>query len=164
MAYLLFIIVGILLGAGLIGAYLLGHERGRLKAIDEMARTFGGQVLGGGRMLGGGNEQGGARPEAEMALVGETEANSDGEPRQAIIGKLAVGEDVELKRDRSEAHGVRVVSRLGEIGRLAPDDAQNIAAYLDSGGRVSASIAHITAAGNHAALNVVINVVGLQGN
>ncbi len=159
MAYLLFIIVGILIGAGLIGAYLLGQERGRLKAIDEMARTFG------GRMLGAGEAQGAAaaRPEAEMAIVGETETNGDGSSRQAIIAKLGLGEDVELKREQG-AGEISVVSRLGAIGRLAEEDARNIGAFLDGGGRVSASIAHITgAAGANAGLNVVINVVGLSG-
>jgi len=156
MTSLLFIIVGILIGAGLIGAYLLGQERGRLKAIDDMARTFG------GRMLGGAGEPAGQRPEAEMALVGETETNGDGGSRQAIIAKLAVGEDVELKRELG-LHEIRVVSRLGQIGRLSGEDAKNIGAYLDSGGRVSASIAHITGADNHASLNVVISVVGLSG-
>lgn len=155
MTTLVFIFIGMAIGAALVGAYLLGRERGRLAAIDEVARTMGGRLLGKRR------ERGAAeRAQAEMAVVGET--NGDGQDRQAIIAKLKAGDDVDLVRehgDAGEPNAVRVVSRFGGIGRLARADADNLAPYLDSGGRVSASIAHISGG----ALNVVLSVVAIDG-
>ena len=46
MATLVFIFVGMLIGAALVGAFLMGRERGRTKAIDDVARTMGGQLAG----------------------------------------------------------------------------------------------------------------------
>lgn len=162
MTALAFILIGIAIGVALVGAYLLGRERGRIRAIDEVARTFGGRLLGGGKRERGGD---GERPQAEMAVVGETETNTDGTSRQEIIAKLGVGEDVELVRERAyaaEPNAVRVVSRRGEIGRLARADADNLAPYLDRGGRVSASIAFINGGtSTNTAYNVVISVVAL---
>lgn len=156
MATLVFIFVGILLGAALVGAFLMGRERGRVKAIDDVARTIGGGLLGRGRA------EAEERPHAEMTVVGETEINADGHARQDIIAKLRMGEDVELVRDGGEPAAVRVVSRLGEIGRLKPADAERLAPYLDQGGRVSASIAHIDGGtSTNTAFNVVISVVAL---
>jgi hypothetical protein len=101
-----------------------------------------------------------------MAVAGETETNADGSSRQAIIAKLATGEDVELVRDSGDAgnpNAVKVVSRGGEIGRLSRSDADNLAPYLDSGGRVSAAIAHIDGGtSTNTAFNVVISVVALD--
>jgi hypothetical protein len=158
MTALVFIFVGIAIGAALIGAYLFGRERGRAGAIDDVARTIGGKLVGRGE---------GDRTQAEMAVVGETETNADGTARQEIIAKLAVGEDVELVRDRArsdEPNAVRVVSRRGEIGRLARADADRLAPYLDGGGRVSASIAFINGGtSTNTALNVVVSVVALDG-
>jgi hypothetical protein len=160
MTTLLFIIIGMAIGAALVGAYLLGRERGRMRAIDEVARTMGPQILG-PRRTGRGE-----RAEAEMALVGETETNGDGRSRQDIIAKLRSGEDVELERDRSDAsapNAVRVRSRLGEIGVLSRADADNVAPFLDGGGRVSASIAHINGGtSTNSTFNVVISVVALN--
>lgn len=155
MATLVFIFVGMLIGAALVGAFLMGRERGRTKAIDDVARTMGGQ-------LAGRNE----RSHAEMTVVGETETNADGTARQDIIAKLSTGEDIELERVTVEGdpHAVRVVSRLGEIGRLKREDAQRIAPYLDGGGRVSAAIAHIDGGtSTNVAFNVVISVVAVDG-
>jgi HIRAN domain len=156
MATLVFIFVGILIGAALVGAFLMGRERGRTKAIDDVARTIGGGLAGRGE----------ARTHAEMAVVGETETNADGSARQDIIAKLRTGEDLELERvhtDATEPSAVRVVSRLGEIGRLKRDDAERLASYLDGGGRVSASIAHIDGGTSaNVAFNVVISVVALE--
>jgi hypothetical protein len=156
MATLVFIFVGILIGAALVGAFLMGRERGRTKAIDDVARTMGGGLIGRGE----------ARTHAEMTIVGETETNADGRARQDIIAKLHTGEDVELERvhaDAAEASAVRVVSRLGEIGRLKREDAERLAPYLDGGGRVSASIAHIDGGTtSNVAFNVVISVVALE--
>lgn len=158
MSGIVFIILGILIGAALIGAYLMGREHGRLKAIDEVARTMGGRIIDGGRAE--------ERREAEMTVVRETETNADGHARQDIIAKLAMGDDVDLVRERadsSEPNAVRVISRLGEIGRLARSDANNVAPYLDGGGRVSASIAHISGGtSTNTAFNVVLSVVALS--
>jgi hypothetical protein len=158
MSAIVFIILGILIGAALFGAYLMGREHGRLKAIDDVARTMGGRIIDGGRAE--------ERREAEMTVVRETEVNPDGRSRQDIIAKLATGDDVDLVRERSdtsEPNAVRVISRLGEIGRLARSDANNIAAYLDGGGRVSASIAHISGGTNtNTVFNVVLSVVALS--
>lgn len=163
MATLVFIFVGILIGAALVGAFLMGRERGRVKAIDDVARTIGGGMLGRGEARADGDE----RPHAEMTVVGETETNADGRARQDIIAKLRMGEDVELERVRGDADDpvtVRVVSRLGEIGRLSRADAERLAPYLDQGGRVSASIAHIDGGtSTNTAFNVVISVVALEG-
>jgi hypothetical protein len=74
----------------------------------------------------------GERSQAEMTVVGETDSNADGRARQEIIAKLRTGEDVDLERERadaSEPEAVRVVSRLGEIGRLSRADAATIAPY-----------------------------------
>jgi hypothetical protein len=155
------ILIGILLGAALVGAYLLGRERGRLKAIDEVARTMAPQIMGRrGRREGG-------RAEAEMAVVGETQTNADGKARQDIIVELRPGEDIDLVRERSDAsepNAVRVVSRLGEIGRLSRTDADTLAPYLDGGGRVSASIAHINGGtSTNSTFNVVLSVVAIDG-
>jgi len=156
MATLVFIFVGILIGASLVGAFLMGRERGRTKAIDDVARTIGGGLPGRSE----------ARTHAEMTVVGETETNADGNARQDVIAKLRTGEDVELERvhtDAAEPSAVRVVSRLGEIGRLKRDDAERLASYLDGGGRVSASIAHIDGGTSaNVAFNVVISVVALE--
>lgn len=158
MTALVFIFVGIVIGAALIGAYLFGRERGRARAIDDVARTLGGNLVGRGD---------GERTQAEMVVVGETETNADGVARQDIIAKLAVGEDLELVRDRSNAgepSAVRVLSRRGEIGRLARADAERLAPYLDGGGRVSASIAFINGGtSTNTSLNVVVSVVALEG-
>lgn len=163
MATLVFIFVGILLGAALVGAFLMGRERGRVKAIDDVARTIGGGMLGRRE----GRAEAEERPHAEMTVVGETEINADGRARQDIIAKLRMGEDVDLVRDGADAGepaAVRVVSRLGEIGRLKPADAERLAPYLDQGGRVSASIAHIDGGtSTNTAFNVVISVVALEG-
>jgi hypothetical protein len=149
------ILIGILLGAALFG------ERGRLKAIDEVARTMAPQIMGRrGRREGG-------RAEAEMAVVGETQTNADGKARQDIIVELRPGEDIDLVRERSDAsepNAVRVVSRLGEIGRLSRTDADTLAPYLDGGGRVSASIAHINGGtSTNSTFNVVLSVVAIDG-
>lgn len=161
MTGLAFILIGIAIGAALVGAYLLGRERGRIKAIDEVARTMAPQILGRREKRGGG------RAEAEMAVVGETESNADGKSRQDIIVELRPGEDIDLVRERSNAsepNAVRVVSRLGEIGRLARTDADMIAPYLDGGGRVSASIAHINGGtSTNSSFNVVLSVVAIDG-
>ena len=161
MATLVFIFVGILIGAALVGAFLMGRERGRVKAIDDVARTIGGGLIGRSETRADGEQ----RPHAEMTVVGETEINADGRARQDIIAKLRMGEDVELERVRADAGeppAVRVVSRLGEIGRLKPADAERLAPYLDQGGRVSASIAHIDGGtSTNTAFNVVISVVAL---
>lgn len=157
MSAIVFILLGILIGASLIGSYLMGREHGRLKAIDEVARTMGGRIIDGGRV---------EEPrEAEMTVVRETETNPDGRPRQEIIAELSAGDSVNLVRERSDANepnAVRVVSRLGDIGRLARTDANNVAPYLDGGGRVRASIALISASSStNAVLNVVLSVVAL---
>ena len=156
MATLVFIFVGILIGASLVGAFLVGRERGRTKAIDDVARTIGGGAVA----------EGDTRTHAEMTVVGETETNADGRARQDIIAKLRTGEDVELERIRADAEepsAVRVVSRLGEIGRLKRDDAARLAPYLDGGGRVSASIAYIDGGtASNVAFNVVISVVEVE--
>jgi hypothetical protein len=154
------ILIGILLGAALVGAYLLGRERGRLNAIDEVARTMAPQIMGKrGRREG-------ERSQAEMAVVGETQTNADGKARQDIIMELRPGEDIDLVRERgdaSEPNAVRVVSRMGEIGRLSRADADTIAPYLDGGGRVSASIAHISGGtSTNTAFNVVLSVVAIE--
>jgi len=158
MTALVFIFVGIAIGAALIGAYLYGRERGRAGAIEDVARTIGGKLVGRGE---------GERTQAEMAVVGETETNADGTARQDVIAKLSVGEDVELIRDRAdgdEPNAVRVVSRRGEIGRLGRADADRLAPYLDGGGRVSASIAFINGGtSTNTVLNVVVSVVALEG-
>lgn len=161
MSALVFIFIGIALGAALVGAYLFGRERGRMRTIDEVARTVGPQLLDRrGRREGG-------RAEAEMAVVGETETNADGKARQDIIMELRPGEDIDLVRERGDAaepNAVRVVSRLGEIGRLSPADAETIAPFLDGGGRVSASIAHINGGtSTNAVFNVVLSVVEIAG-
>jgi hypothetical protein len=161
MSTLVFIFVGIALGVALVGAYLLGRERGRMKAIDEVARTMAPQILGKhGR-------SGGERAQAEMAVVGETGTNADGKSRQDIIVELRSGEDIDLVRERSDAsepNAVRVMSRLGEIGRLSRADADTLAPYLDSGGRVSASIAHINGGtSTNSVFNVVLSVVAIEG-
>jgi hypothetical protein len=161
MSALVFIFIGIALGAALVGAYLLGRERGRMRAIDEVARTMAPQIMGKrGRREG-------ERSQAEMAVVGETETNADGKARQDIILELRPGEDVDLLRERadaSEPNAVRVVSRLGEIGRLSRADADTIAPYLDGGGRVSASIAHINGGtSTNSTFNVVLSVVAIEG-
>jgi hypothetical protein len=162
MTTLVFIFLDIVIGAALVGAYLLGRERGRMRAIDEVARTMGARLMGKRRR----SANGGERAKAEMAVVGETETNADGSSRQAIIAKLANGEDVELVRERGnprEPNAVRVVSRHGDIGLLARSDADNLAPYLDSGGRVSASIAHIDGGtSTNAAYNFVVSVVALD--
>jgi hypothetical protein len=162
MSTLVFIFIGIVIGAALVGAYLLGRERGRMRAIDDVARTMGERLLS----KGGRSAKGGERAKVEMAVVGETETNADGSARQAIIAKLATGEDVELVRDGGsprDPNAVKVVSRLGEIGRLARSDADNLAPYLDSGGRVSAAIAYIDGGNStNTAFNVVISVVALD--
>lgn len=156
MATLVFIFVGVLIGAALVGAFLMGRDRGRTKAIDDMART-----------MSGGLSERSERSQAEMTVVGETETNPDGRARQDIIAKLRTGEDIELERVRTEPDepsAVRVVSRLGEIGRLKREDAERLAPYLDGGGRVSAAIAHIDGGtASSVAFNVVISVVGLDG-
>jgi hypothetical protein len=161
MTTLLFILIGMAIGAAMVGAYLLGRERGRMQAMDEVARTVAPQILGPRR------GRRAERTEAEMALVGETEINSDGRSRQDIIAKLNSGEDVDLERDRSDAsapNAVRVRSRLGEIGQLSRADADNVAPFLDGGGRVSASIAHINGGtSTNTMFNVVISVVALDG-
>lgn len=158
MTTLVILFVGIVIGAALIGAYLMGRERGRLGAIDEVARTMGDRLLG--------RRPKGERTQAEMAVVGETETNADGTSRQEIIGKLAVGEDIDLVRERadaSEPNAVRVVSRRGEIGRLSRADADSLAPYLDQGRRVSASIAFINGGtSTNTAFNVVLSVVALD--
>jgi hypothetical protein len=162
MTALVFIFIGIAIGAALVGAYLIGRERGRTGAIDDVARTLGGKLLGRGR-----RQSEGERTQAEMTVVGETETNADGTARQDIIAKLSVGEDVELVRDRadsSEPNAVSVVSRRGEIGRLSRTDAERIAPFLDGGDRVSASIAFINGGSStNTALNVVVSVVALDG-
>lgn len=156
MATLVFIFVGILIGASLVGAFLIGRERGRTKVIDDVARTIGGGLPG----------QGSGRAHAEMTVVGETDTNPDGRARQDIIAKLRTGEDVELERlrtDATEPSAVRVISRLGEIGRLKREDAERLAPFLDEGGRVSASIAHIDGGtASNIAFNVVISVVEVE--
>lgn len=161
MSTLVFIFVGIALGAALVGAYLFGRERGRMRAIDEVARTMAPQIMG----RRGRGERG--RSETEMAVVGETQTNADGKSRQDIILELRPGEDIDLARERgdpSAPNAVRVVSRLGEIGRLSRTDADMIAPYLDSGGRVSASIAHINGGtSTNATFNVVLSVVAIDG-
>jgi len=161
MSALVFIFIGIALGAALVGAYLLGRERGRMRAIDEVARTMAPQIMG----KRGRHES--ERSQAEMAVVGETETNADGKARQDIILELRPGEDVDLLRERtdaSEPNAVRVVSRLGEIGRLSRADADTIAPYLDGGGRVSASIAHINGGtSTNSTFNVVLSVVAIEG-
>jgi hypothetical protein len=161
MTTLLFIIIGMAIGAAMVGAYLLGRERGRMQAMDEVARTVAPQILGHRRASRS------ERSHAEMAVVGETETNADGRARQDIIAKLRSGEDIDLERERgdaSEPNAVRVVSRLGEIGRLSRADADNIAPFLDGGGRVSASIAHINGGtSTDTAFNVVISVVAIDG-
>jgi len=161
MSALVFIFIGIALGAALVGAYLFGRERGRLRTIDEVARTMAPQIMG----RRGGRE--GGRAEAEMAVVGETETNADGKARQDIILELRPGEDVDLVRERTDAaepNAVRVVSRLGEIGRLSRTDADMIAPYLDGGGRVSASIAHINGGtSTNSTFNVVLSVIEIGG-
>jgi hypothetical protein len=159
MTTLLFIIIGMAIGAAMVGAYLLGRERGRMQAMDEVARTVAPQILGHRRASRS------ERSHAEMAVVGETETNADGRARQDIIAKLRSGEDIDLERgDASEPNAVRVVSRLGEIGRLSRADADNIAPFLDGGGRVSASIAHINGGtSTDTAFNVVISVVAIDG-
>lgn len=160
MTGIVFILIGIAIGAALVGAYLLGRERGRMKAIDEVARTMAPQILGKRRE---GRDE---RSQAEMAVVGETDVNADGRARQDIIAKLRTGEDVELVRNRtdgSEPNAVRVVSRLGEIGWLSRADAETLAPYLDGGGRVSASIAHINGGtSTNTMFNVVLSVVALE--
>jgi hypothetical protein len=161
MSALVFIFIGIALGAALVGAYLFGRERGRMRTIDEVARTMAPQIMGRrGRHEGG-------RSEAEMAVVGETQTNADGKARQEIIMELRPGEDVDLVRERSDAsepNAVRVVSRLGEIGRLSRPDAETLAPYLDGGGRVSASIAHINGGtSTNSTFNVVLSVVAIDG-
>jgi hypothetical protein len=160
MSALVFIFVGLVLGAALVGAYLLGRDRGRMRAIDEVARTMAPQIMG---KRGRGVE----RAEAEMAVVGETQTNADGRARQDIILELRPGEDVDLLRERadaSEPNAVRVVSRLGDIGRLSRADADTIAPYLDGGGRVSASIAHINGGtSTNSTFNVVLSVVAIEG-
>jgi HIRAN domain len=161
MSGIVFILIGVALGAALVGAYLLGRERGRMRTIDEVARTMGGQILGRRE------RRDGERSQAEMAVVGETETNADGRSRQDIILKLAMGDDVDLVRERADAgepNAVRVVSRLGQIGRLSRADAETLAPYLDGGGRVSASIAHINGGtSTNTALNVVLSVVAIDG-
>jgi hypothetical protein len=155
MATLVFVFVGILIGAALVGAFLMGRDRGRAKAIDDVARTMGDKLI-----------HGSERSHAEMTVVGETGTNEDGRARQEIIAKLRTGEDVDLERVRTEdePQAVRVVSRLGEIGRLKREDAERIAPYLDQGGRVSASIAHIDGGtSTNIAFNVVISVVAVEG-
>jgi hypothetical protein len=161
MSALVFIFIGIALGAALVGAYLFGRERGRMRTIDEVARTMAPQIMGRrGRREG-------ERAQAEMAVVGETATNADGKARQDIIMELRPGEDIDLVRERGDAaepNAVRVVSRLGEIGRLSPADAETIAPYLDGGGRVSASIAHINGGtSTNAVFNVVLSVVEIAG-
>jgi hypothetical protein len=158
MTTLLILFVGIVIGAALFGAYLLGRERGRMAAIDEVTRTFGAKLVGPRRKA--------ERSQAEMAVVGESETNADGSSRQDIIARLGIGDDVDLVRERSAAapNAVRVVSRRGEIGLLSAADADTIAPYLDGGGRVSASIAHIDGGtSTNTAFNVVISVVALDG-
>lgn len=159
MTTLLLLFVGIAIGAALIGAYLLGRDRGRMRAIDEVARTMGDKLIGRRRKA--------ERSQAEMAVVGESETNADGKARQDIIAKLGVGDDVDLVRERadeSEPNAVRVVSRRGEIGRLSRADADSLAPFLDGGGRVSASIAFINGGtSTNTALNVVLSVVALDG-
>lgn len=160
MTGLAFILIGIAIGAALVGAYLLGRERGRMKAIDEVARTMAPQILGK-------RDKRGERSEAEMAVVGETQTNADGKARQDIIMELRPGEDIDLVRERgdvAEPNAVRVVSRLGEIGRLSRADADAIAPYLDGGGRVSATIAHINGGtSTNSTFNVVVSVVAMDG-
>jgi len=159
MTTLVLLLVGIVIGATLIGAYLLGRERGRLSAIEEVARTMGHKLLGS-------RARKAERAQAEMAVVGETETNADGKPRQEIIAKLSVGEDVDLVRERAdekEPNAIRVMSRRGEIGRLSRADADKLAPFLDQGGRVSASIAFVNGGtSTNTALNVVLSVVSLE--
>jgi hypothetical protein len=82
----------------------------------------------------------------DLEVVGESHLNANGTARQDIIAELAVGEEVGLKRTRSnrfDANAIEVVSRLGQIGYIGRGEAEPLAKFLDSGGRCVATIRFI---------------------
>ena len=98
MTTLVFIFIGMAIGAALVGAYLLGRERGRMKAMDEVARTMGPQILG--RRSGRADDE---RSQAEMAVVGEAEGSMTRRTVTTFAGPLPLPELVVLQRLRVAA-------------------------------------------------------------
>jgi hypothetical protein len=135
MLRLVFILAAIGLLIGFV--YTLGRRFGRDKAIDDVAKTFGGKLIEGTTL---------PASDVELAVWGEAQKNADGSTRQEIIAKLSEGDEIELIRQRDnsdDANTVAVVSEKGEIGRLNRGDAATLAPYLDRGGRVRAQVSAI---------------------
>lgn len=79
----------------------------------------------------------GAPRKRVFALVGEGQANSDGESRQKLLLSVEPGDPVELKRDQDnpfDTNAVAVRDVAGKtLGYLPRDDAETLAPLLDRG-------------------------------
>lgn len=86
----------------------------------------------------------------ELAVVGESHRNLDGTRRQDIIGKLQEDEPVDLvwePNNRFDVNAIAVHSRLGVIGYLGRDDAEQLVDFLASSAPRAARI-HTIAGGD----------------
>lgn len=81
-------------------------------------------------------------------VAGVTKKNPDGERRQSIIRDLSSGDPVNLIREpdnRYDSNAIRVDTAFGQIGYIPADTAANdLAAQMDRGYKVSAEISEIT--------------------
>lgn len=82
----------------------------------------------------------------ELWISGEAQRNADGTSWQQIIKQCRVGETVTLLREpsnRYDGNAVAVLTRHGQIGYVARDDAEEVARRLDWGEQPECMIARI---------------------
>lgn len=101
-----------------------------------------------------------------LRVVGERFANEDGTSRQEEIGRLAIGESVDLVREPENPHdpsAVAVWSGRGvRIGYLGADRCGWVGSKIDRGLDVTAIVERVAPAGQAGYLGVVIRV-NMQG-
>ena len=93
------------------------------------------------------------RREFQTKVVGVTFTNADGAPRQRIIAKCGIGEDIELVPEPDNPHDANAVAvtrrRTGEqIGYLSRDVAGRLVEQAESGMEFSAEIHEIIGGGS----------------
>lgn len=82
----------------------------------------------------------------EFWIRGEAQKNADGTSRQQIINRCRVGEPISLLREPENPHdrnAVAVVTRSGQIGYIAREDAADVARRLEWGEQPECAIARI---------------------
>lgn len=76
--------------------------------------------------------------EEDTVVVGVTFDNDDGRSRQDILKKCGPGTKIELKRTpmRKYPNAIGVFTPYGQIGNISEDENEELAEYMDGGGKI----------------------------